>query len=73
VCQHSPKLFPEIKKVSYDQSGTVFTIEAVLEPEHDYLMDFNSGRYRGFVSRDMQPLEDYSYTFTTGKAKTVTP
>jgi len=73
VCQLSPKLFPEIKKISYDKSCMVLTIEVVLEPEHDYLMDFNSGRYRGFVSRDMQPLEDYNYTFTTGKAKTATP
>lgn len=73
VCQKSEDGFPEIKKISYDKTCTVLTIEAVLKPEHDYLMDFNSGRYRGFVSSDMQPLEDYSYTFTTGKAKTATP
>jgi len=68
VCQESAELSPEIKKVSYDSSCRVLTIEAALQPEHDYLLYFNHQNYRSFVSYEGYLLDDCTYRIRTGKA-----
>lgn len=68
VCQESAESFPEVKKVSYDSSCKILTIEVVLQPEHNYLLFLNTDRLRSFVSYEGYCLDDYTYRFRTGKA-----
>lgn len=68
VCQESAESFPEVKKVSYDSSCKILTIEVALKPEHDYLLFLNADRFRSFISYEGYCLDDYTYRFRTGKA-----
>lgn len=68
VCQESAESFPEVKKISYDSSCKILTIETALKPDHDYLLFLNADRFRSFVSYEGYCLDNYTYRFRTGKA-----
>lgn len=69
VCQRNPALYPKVAGVGYDKTCTVLTIKVKLEPEHDYLILLNAGRFNSFISADGHRLPEYVYRFHTGKKK----
>jgi hypothetical protein len=64
-------LFPELTgKVSYDSTHTVLTIPVRLEPDHDYELWLNRGRFDSFQSADRVKLRPVHVTFRTRSAGT---
>ena len=54
-----------IGEPEFDASMKKLTIKVQLEPEKEYKLSFNSGRYHGFRSQDGIPLTPCVYTFRT--------
>lgn len=54
-----------IGEPEFDASMKKLTIKVQLEPEKEYKLSFNSGRYHGFLGQDGIPLTPCAYTFRT--------
>lgn len=65
VMQTDKALFPKVVRVSYDETGTVFTMEVKLEPSHEYEFALNTSNGGGFQSADGVPLALVRVKFRT--------
>ncbi len=60
--------FPRIGRVSFDESGTAFTIPVALEPAHNYEFALNWPGGGNFRSQDGAALEQFIVRFRTAGA-----
>jgi hypothetical protein len=65
VMQTDKALFPKVARVSYDEAGTVFTMEVKLEPAHDYEFALNTPGGGSFQTADGVPLAQVRVKFRT--------
>jgi hypothetical protein len=69
VMQIDTTVWPNVGKVGYDETGTVFTMQVKLEPAHDYAFGLNNGSGGSFRSADGAPLAGTRVRFRTGPAR----
>jgi hypothetical protein len=72
VVQINKNLAPPISNPSFDESGTVFTIELNLEPSRNYELGLNWPNGGNFVSTDGRLLKYVLVKFRT-RAATAAP
>jgi hypothetical protein len=65
VMQTDKALYPKTERVSYDDTGTVFTMEVKLEPAHDYEFALNTSDGGAFQSTEGVPLSYLRVKFRT--------
>jgi hypothetical protein len=69
VMQIDTTVWPNVGKVGYDETGTVFTMQVKLEPAHDYAFGLNNGSGGSFRSAEGTPLAGIRVRFRTGPAR----
>jgi hypothetical protein len=60
---------PQGSNPRYDPSHHVFTMDVVLEPDHDYELWLNGGSFWSFQSEAGIPLPSTAWRFRTGRRR----
>ncbi len=70
ICQISKETFPQTgKNIHYLKDKRTCVVPVTLEPEKNYVLWFNRGKFNSFRDTKNTPAVPYLLAFRTGKAK----